>query len=358
MRILSRYILRETLVPLVLGFILFSSLIMLERVLKLISLIMEKDLPLELAGRLLLLYFPFTMPLTIPMALLMAILMAFGRLAADNEILVLRACGYNIARLAVPVIMLGLLLSVATLAISDTIATHSFALYKELLYQITQRSQIIAIQPKVDLNLNTHKLYVDAANNDEQTMQGIRLNELSGDRRTIYAQTGRWYREGDMALVFSLYNGSIHSAAPDGAYYTMPFGEFKFRVELGGQLLGTREANRAELSLRELRAKQLAAQAAGEDAAPFAVEFHRRLALPFACLAFACSAVPLGMMARRSGRSVGFGLSLVLIFGYYLLVIGGEPLALRGTLPAPAMWTANLLFIAAGLWGLQRQTRQ
>lgn len=358
MRILGRYVLRETLPPLFLGFLLFSSLVMLQRVLTLVNLVMEKDLPLDLAARLLVLYFPFTMPLTIPMALLMAVLMAFGRLAADNEILVLRACGYNVARLAAPVIILGLLLSFTTLLISDTVATHSFALYKELLYQVTQRSRLITIQPRVDLNLGNYKLYVDEVANDVQAMRGITLNELTGDRRTILARTGRWYREGDDALVFALFHAAIHRSAPDGSYYTATEDTFTFRIDLSGPLLGVRESNNGELALRELRQRQLAAREQGKDELPFSVELHKRLALPFACLAFACSGVPLGMMARRSGRSIGFGLSLLLIFGYYLMVIGGEPLALRGTLPPAAMWLPNILFIVAGLWGLARQTRQ
>ncbi len=359
-RVLSRYIIREIIPPFLLGFVLFSSLVMLERVLKLVDLVMEKDLPLDLAVELLLLFFPFTLTLTIPMALLMAVLMAFGRLAADNEILVLRACGFNLARLAVPVIGLGLLLSLGTLWLSDSVAVTAYAQFKDLMYRVLQRGRYVTIQPHVQLKLGGTLLYVDSADNERQVMGGVRLEELASERRSIYADTGIWYREGDEAMVFKLYNAVMHRTVDGSTYYASKAAEFTFRIALAGPMLGAREAGINEIAIRELRQRRQQALAA-EDyalARECATEYHRKLALPFACLAFALAGVPLGMLAKKSGRAMGFGLSLLLLFAYYLMSIGLTPVCTAGTLPPQSMWLPNLVFSGAGLWGLWRQVRR
>ena len=81
------------------------------------------------------------------------------------------------------------------------------------------------------------------------------------------------------------------------------------------------------------------------------LEFHRRLALPFACFVFALIGVPLGLQNRRAGKSSGFSICIALLLLYYILLTAGKTLGQKGVIsPAISMWLPNILFIGLGLY--------
>jgi lipopolysaccharide export system permease protein len=82
-----------------------------------------------------------------------------------------------------------------------------------------------------------------------------------------------------------------------------------------------------------------------------AIEYHRRLAFPFACFVFACIGIPLGLQNRRSGKSSGFSLCIALLLLYYIFLSAGKTLGQKGTVPPMlAMWLPNLVFIGMGIY--------
>ena len=81
------------------------------------------------------------------------------------------------------------------------------------------------------------------------------------------------------------------------------------------------------------------------------VEVHKKYSIPAACLVFVLIWAPLGILARRGGMAVGGGMSLFFFLLYWTLLIGGEELADRQIItPFLAMWSANILVGAAGLY--------
>ncbi|MCP4291924.1 MAG: YjgP/YjgQ family permease [bacterium] len=82
----------------------------------------------------------------------------------------------------------------------------------------------------------------------------------------------------------------------------------------------------------------------------FLVEFHKKLAIPFACLVFALLGVPLAVTSSRSGKGVSVSLALAVYLIYYLFLVGGEKFADRGKMdPLLAMWSANIVLLAIGI---------
>ncbi|MDE0504439.1 MAG: LptF/LptG family permease, partial [Candidatus Poribacteria bacterium] len=80
-------------------------------------------------------------------------------------------------------------------------------------------------------------------------------------------------------------------------------------------------------------------------------EYHKRFSIPFACLAFGLIGVPLGLIVKRSGKMVGFGIGLGLILVYYLLLQFGQGSVKRNSVisPALAMWIPNIVIGALGV---------
>jgi lipopolysaccharide export system permease protein len=83
----------------------------------------------------------------------------------------------------------------------------------------------------------------------------------------------------------------------------------------------------------------------------FMVEVHKKYSLPVACVIFALVGAPLGIVAKRGGMGISIGISLGLFVVYWAFLIGGEDLADRGIIPPFwAMWSANILLTAVGLY--------
>ncbi len=81
----------------------------------------------------------------------------------------------------------------------------------------------------------------------------------------------------------------------------------------------------------------------------YLVEYYKKFSLPFACLAFVLFAFPVGMFTKRSGRSVGFGIGLLVAVSYWGLLFAGQTFGIQNdSSPLLAMWMPNLVIVGAG----------
>jgi lipopolysaccharide export system permease protein len=81
----------------------------------------------------------------------------------------------------------------------------------------------------------------------------------------------------------------------------------------------------------------------------YLVEFNRKFSMPAACLVFAFFAFPIGLRARRSGRTVGFAVGLLVAIVYWGMLIAGQTFGVRMSLsPAFSMWFPDAVVLAAG----------
>ncbi len=90
----------------------------------------------------------------------------------------------------------------------------------------------------------------------------------------------------------------------------------------------------------------------------YEIEFQRRLALPAACLVLAMVGIPLGLSARKGGKSTGFVLTILLVFVYYFFSLTGVSMARQGKVaPWEGIWAGNIFFFVCGLFLLWRVDR-
>jgi lipopolysaccharide export system permease protein len=91
----------------------------------------------------------------------------------------------------------------------------------------------------------------------------------------------------------------------------------------------------------------------------YRVEFHKKFAIPAACLVFVLLGVPMAVAGSRSGRGISVTLALAVFLVYYAFLMGGEKLADRGRVDAIiAMWSANVLLTAIGIPLFARTVRE
>jgi lipopolysaccharide export system permease protein len=88
-------------------------------------------------------------------------------------------------------------------------------------------------------------------------------------------------------------------------------------------------------------------------------EFHKKFAIPFACLVFTLVGAPMGMFSRRSGKSMGFGYAIIILVAYYVLLTVGKGWAISGTVdPVLAAWMPDIFLGTIGFFLIVKKLRE
>ena len=357
-KIVHRYIFREILVPFLFGLSLFTFVLLIARLIKLIELVVNRGVPAANILRLFAYIMPAFLEVTVPMAMLLAILVAFGRLSADSEMVALRSSGMSLYQLVTPVAIFVALATVATAALSLYARPWGYRSLKSALYEIARTRASAGIKPQVfNDDFPGLVIYTEGvdATNDRLNHVLISDERDSAQHNTIFANEGTMVSDPEAQVVtLQLRDGFIHTTDLRGeAEYQTNFQTYDVNLDLRQVFADTRERGRdpKELTLGELGQAIAEKQAAGKSAAAELVEYHRNFSIPFACIVFGLVAVPLGVQPVRAARSRGFATSIAMIFVYYVLLSAGQALAEQERVPAVVgLWMPNVVFAAVGLY--------
>ena len=353
---LRRYFLREVTVPFLYGIGVFTFILLIARMLKLVELVVNRGVPLLEIGKLFAYILPTFLEVTVPMALLLAVLLSFGRLSADSEIIALKTSGISLYQMIVPVLLFTLLVHLASLFLALYARPWGNSRLKAGLYEIVKTRASAGLKERVFTDdFAGLVIYVEHVEPPGDELGGILIADRRdpNQRNTVLAKRGFLVgNEGTHTVTLRLLDGTIHTFVPDDkSYHKTDFSVYDVTLNLSAALakFSQREKDAREMTLGELRAAIKEKTAAGRSANAERVELHRKFSVPFACVVFGLVAVPLGIQPARAVKSRGFSVSLALIFLYYLLLTAGETLAQKGALPpVVALWLPNALFALLG----------
>jgi lipopolysaccharide export system permease protein len=357
MRLLDRAILKEMTTAFLLGLMVFTFVLLTNKILRLVELIVNKGVGVLTVLELFLYVLPYSLVVTIPMSALLATLATFTRLSTDGELLGLRGAGASLGRLARPSILFGIATTLLTLVITIWILPYSNQAFKNLVFNMARRQVAVGLQEGVfNSSFEGLILYVERLNPRTSEMEGVFLvdSRNPAERRVIVAQAGRFTSDPQqLRMGLTLRQGSIHLSGAElsGRYRLITFENYALTMDAGQSLSEPiqRPLGEQELTLTELRERSAGLRAQGQNYHPPIVEFHKKLAIPFSCVLFSVIGVPLASRIRRGGRGVSLAISVGCALGYYVLIVAGEGLGDRGRIPAAlAMWLPNLLIAAGG----------
>lgn len=364
MRILTRYILREVVSHALIGAAIFTFVIFMRDLARILELVVRNSAPLPSVAELFFLTLPTAFTVTIPMAVLVGILIGLSRLAADSEVTAMRAIGLGagtflkvISVFAIGVWLLALLNNVY-------LAPKSAAELSDLQGRLKTSQASFEVQPRVFYeDFKDYVLYVEDVTpaSGAAIWKGVFLADLTNPTapKITLAREGVVTSESPDKLHFHLVDGSSHEAAPRNPqqYSISTFSESDIPISIPVSNSPKNEVTPVS-EIPTFQLMEAARKADPQRARLYEIEFHRRFALPSACLVLALVGIPLGLSAKKGGKSTGFVLTIALVFLYYLISLAGMSLARQGKLPVgPAVWSGNTVFFIAGLLLLWRVDR-
>lgn len=365
MRRLDRYIFAEVLGPLVLGFMVYTFILLIQALFQAADLLIGSGVRLATVGRLLLLSLPHIVVLSMPMSLLFGILIGIGRLSSDSELVAIRASGISLFSLFRPILLLSAILTAVNVWVMLDVMPDGNRMLHRLKVEIATQGLKQEIQPRVPHTGWLNKvLYVFESPPDEQSWRGVFLADTTpgADQEVvIVAEKGEVVTDKTGRVVLRLRDAVQHVVDPASPidYFTSDSAEYnRILVPVDADAAPSTRKGLRELSLVELR-RRISDPTTGEDELNLAkVELHKRFGFPAACLVFGLLGLPLGLGKARGGRSAGFAISMGVILLYYVIFNFGEEAARDATIePWIAVWLPNILFMVAGLLLLARRNR-
>ncbi|MGB0009980.1 MAG: LptF/LptG family permease [Candidatus Sulfotelmatobacter sp.] len=365
MRILTRYILREVSSHALIGAGIFTFVLFTRDLGRILELVVRASAPLPSVAEIFFYTVPLALTYTIPMSVLVGILIGLSRLAADSEITAMRASGMGVWSFGR--ILAIFVVGAWALALFNGLylAPWSLASLGHLEDQLKGSQVSFEVQPRVFYEgFPKIVLYVQDVHTAQgaAVWKGVFLADMSdpSNPRITLAHEGILVPEGQDRLHLHLIDGATHETDPNLAdrYQISTFQQTDIPIELPST------ENKADeqipvglVSTSSLR--DYARRVDPVSARWYLIEFHRRFALPTACLVLAMVGIPLGLSSKKSGKSGGFVLTIVLVFVYYFVSLIGVSLARQGKVgPMFGAWLANIAFFAAGailLWQAERR---
>ncbi|MGD9496327.1 MAG: LptF/LptG family permease [Armatimonadota bacterium] len=358
MKRLDRYVLTEMVPPFLFGIGAFLAVLVgVQLLYEMLRLIYQQGFPAWAALRIFFLELPAFITLTLPMATVFGSLMAMARLSSDGELVAMRAGGISIPRIALPIVIAGLVISVVGVTVNETVVPaakqRSFEIARDV-HSTVGAERDLALEIRDDEDHFERFVHAREFDPDNLTLRDATVLDFTlGPRPELYtAKMARW--QGQYLI---LENVEYTRWEDDQQYQArlprmmIPIGRTPEDVERVRKLPD-------DMSLAELQEQARRADEQGLQAWAHRLRQHYqvRLALPWACVGFAVLGVALGIQRHRSSRGIGMGISLLVIFVYYVIMHTLTLVGERGVAhPALMAWTPNALLYLVGTGLLARR---
>lgn len=359
-RLLQRELFREMGLICLICLSALLCLILLGRILQLRELFMGQGVSFFDLGKLLIFLSPFFLLFLVPVSCMLGICLTLLRMGADRELTSLRAGGLSIWPLLPAPLVLSLLCTGVTLWMSLSGIAWGMEEFRNTVVELARKKTSISISPGV-FNTSYPSLAVYARQSDPATDELLDVFILDHSRpktqATIVALSGKIDSNAEQGQVFiSLKDGHLYRGADD-ELSVVSFDRYVVTLDMSRLFGGI---HLEEVSPKEMAWKKLFRLYSGDFAnrsdnfqRRVAIEIHKRLALPIACVVLGIFAFFLAFAFQGISRQYGLLVSLGAFFFYYILLSMGMSLAEGGTLsPAIAVWFSNVFFTVLGLLGL------
>lgn len=359
MRIIDKYLLQELGVPFMLSLGALTFILLTKEILRLVELLINKGVGFFPLLKTFLLLMPSFFVLTLPMACLIASISAFSRLSSDRELMALQSSGVSLGRLVRPVLIFSFGVFIVTAILAQYAQPWSAPSVKTAALAMLRNEVSLAIEEGV-FNTPTKNVVMYVG---ERSLpggpSGVFISDARDPQRPRIIVAQDWTIFNDPLrnrIGMYLEHGTIHVNPKDPAEYQLiAFSNYDFTMDLTENLA---PPDIARPNIFEIR-YQLA-RSAGKDPRYLKLleEEYKNLTFPLATLVFGLIGMPLGIVAKRSGRAGGFAIGIGILLSYYILnVIGSFWASSHVLTPFGAAIFPTVVFAGVTIGLFQRRTR-
>ena len=359
MKLLDRYVLRNFIEPFLLCFVGFLAIWLIFDLSDNGADFLQAKASAKSIARYYLTQLPQIVMISLPVGLLLALLFCLSRMSRFNEIVSMLTAGRSMVRVLFPLMIVGLLLSAALLALNFELAPRAEAVRELAIEQISQKrkpGEVEAIKGYLFRGrMNERTWFVQKFRPDSMQFEGVHITQQDGTGRI----TRKWYAGAAIydprTKVWTLNKGIAVDFNDAGDVAKIDNFEEDYRkmtdwTETPARIKSAR-ADARHMTVPELRS-YLASNAdfPAVQLAPYRTYEQHRLALPMQCVVVVLLAGPLAIVFSRRGVIGGVAVAMALyaaflLTTYFFLALG------KGARidPMLAAWTPTALFLIIGL---------
>ena len=350
-KILDRYISKQVIEMFLMGVFVFTTIIFAsDTFITLIKQIAKFGIPFKVAFIMILLNLPSVIVMTIPMGVLLATVMTLNRLSLSSEITVMRACGIGLNRIAKPIFIFAVLMSLSSFFINETVVPVMTRQSKDLaLWALGQKNipegkENFVFKEVTDSGTLKRLFYVGMCK--KKTLYNVTVldNAKEGTIQVLQARQGKTSPEG---WVFE--KGAAYTIANDGQVLNTTLFDtstVKFGLDLSQEL---NKNTAKEMNFTKLAKYLASTEISPEDRRVYTIELFDKIALPITTIVFVLLGVPLAITPPRVRYNRGFLFSILIIFAYYVVRALSISFGEAGSLaPFIAAWLPNIILTT---WG-------
>jgi lipopolysaccharide export system permease protein len=306
-------------------------------------------------------YLPGEIVLVIPLALLLGTLLAVQRLSGDSELNAMKTSGITFWRIIAPLLVAGFVMSLVMYALQEGVVPYAndqlSAIESEAINHTSAFNRDLTVSAPIP---GGGRQVMIATAYDPNSQALLHVTLIQYDRSGAPAQIVFADQAEFAANQWLLRNVSAYRFNPDGTTISEP-NVPEQEVDLGEKptdiVKRISHDDPQQMSREQIAAIIQTGQLTETELRKYVTVYQQKLAEPFACFVFVLIAIPFGLRAPRGGGSgfVGFGLALLIIFVYYVVMtifsyVGEAFIAL-----APLWaWMPNLIFTAIGVARMRR----
>jgi lipopolysaccharide export system permease protein len=373
--VMDRYIFTQLLMPFLFGVGAFSSIVLaVGSLLDLVRQVAESGLPIIVAAKVIALQMPQFVVYSFPMSILLSGMMTYSNFSGNSEIIAFRSCGISIYRLILPAFVLSAIVTGLTFFLNEIVvpaasqeatSTLNIALKqdKPLFKQnniIVPEYKEIELKGGVKEQVLVRLFYAEKF--DGKVMSGLTILDRSqrdkGLSQIVNAESASWNNRENK---WDFTNGTIYLVSPDASYRNIvTFQHQQLQLPKSPFELAAPDKRVDDMSVAELQSYADTIRLSGDKKKILnvAVTIQRKLAFPFVCIVFSLIGAAMGIRPQRTGKATSFGVSVLMIFGYYLIMMVAAALGQSEVIsPFLAGWLPNFLGISIGCWLLWQSAK-
>jgi len=282
----------------------------------------------------------------------------------------MKACNWSFLELMKPVAFFALIAYFLANIIMFWALPWGNQSYKILIYDIIKNRANVEIKPNIFNKDFKDLILLAKERKNKSLLKGVFIANTTSSKypQIITSKEGVIYSNPKtLKIQLKLNNGTIHEFNKErGNYQTLNFDRYDITLKLPGaeEIEQTKIGKKAiagnkELSLQKIKERIIELKRKGLPTAGAEVEISKKFSLPFTCLLFAFIGVPLGIKSSRSGKSGSFGITIVVILLYYIMLIMTQNLGRIGEIHSyTSVWIPNMILFVLVVYSSYKMQKQ